>query len=108
MSRSDAQRIADILDAASELTEIVERGEAKFLSDHILQRAAERLLEIIGEAATTLSAATIEATPDVPWNDIRRLRIVLAHHYHRIDPTQVWAIAVSDVPKLVVALRTVE
>ena len=104
----DAQRIADIVDAASELTEIIERGEATFLSDHILQRAAERLLEIIGEAATTLSAETIEATPDVPWNDIRRLRIVLAHHYHRIDPTQVWTIATSDVPKLVVALRTVE
>ncbi len=108
MSRSDAQRIADILDAASELSEIIERGEAQFLSDHILQRAAERLLEIIGEAATTLSAEAIEATPDVPWNDIRRLRIVLAHHYHRIDPTQVWTIAVADVPKLVVALRTVE
>ena len=26
--------------------------------------------------------------------------ILLAHHYHRVDPEQVWTIAVNDVPAL--------
>ena len=26
---------------------------------------------------------------------------MLAHHYHRVDPDQVWMIASSEVPKLV-------
>ncbi|WP_366525197.1 HepT-like ribonuclease domain-containing protein [Ferrimicrobium sp.] len=34
------------------------------------------------------------------------LRILLAHHYHRIDPNQVWAIARVPVPDLVITLRS--
>jgi uncharacterized protein with HEPN domain len=33
------------------------------------------------------------------------LRIVLAHHYHRVDPGQVWAIATSEVPRLAEGIR---
>lgn len=66
----------------------------------LLHRAAERLLEIIGEAASTLSDELIEQIPDVAWRDVRRLRIVLAHHYHRVDPDQVWVIASVEVPAL--------
>ena len=101
MSRPDDQRIADIIDASVELAHIVARGPASFAEDTVLQRATERLLEIIGEAASTLSEQVSDATPDVPWRDIRRLRVVLAHHYHRIDPDQVWVIASQHVPALV-------
>ncbi len=38
------------------------------------------------------------------WDDVRRLRILLAHHYHRVDPDQVWAIATRDVPELADAI----
>jgi uncharacterized protein with HEPN domain len=34
------------------------------------------------------------------------LRIVLAHHYHRVDAEQVWSIATIDVPALAEAIRT--
>jgi uncharacterized protein with HEPN domain len=82
----------------------VDRGREAFDSDPILQRAAERLLEIIGEAANSLASETVERYPDVPWRDITRLRIVLAHHYHRVDAAQVWILAVDDVPKIVASL----
>lgn len=68
-------------------------------------RAAERLLEIIGEAANSLSDETTGRYPGVPWRDVRRLRIVLAHHYQRVDPNQVWTIATADVPHLVAQLE---
>lgn len=100
MSRSDDERLADILDASAELAALVSRGKAAYDGDVLLQRAAERLLEIIGEAASTLSDGLIERVPDVAWRDMRRLRIVLAHHYHRIDPDQVWQIASVEVPAL--------
>jgi len=38
--------------------------------------------------------------PDVPWSDIVALRVLLAHHYHRVDVEQVWNIAVTSVPDL--------
>lgn len=105
MTRPDNQRIADILDAASELAAIVDLGIERFRTDSILQRAAERLLEIIGEAANALSDDTKARHPELPWADVTRLRIVLAHHYHRVDAQQVWVIARDDVPALVLALQ---
>jgi hypothetical protein len=43
--------------------------------------------------------------PSVPWRDIIGLRVVLAHHYHRVDPNQVWVIAATEVPRLVQDIR---
>jgi uncharacterized protein with HEPN domain len=105
MSRSDEHRIADILSAADELSAIVNRGAIAYDNDPILRRAAERLLEIIGEAANQLQQETTDRHSEVPWRDIARLRIVLAHHYHRVDPGQVWVIATTHIPELVAALR---
>lgn len=105
MSRSDEQRIDDILEAAVEIAAIVERGRQAFMDDPVLQRAVERLLEIIGEAANSLSQATANRYAAVPWNDIARLRVLLAHHYHRVDSEQVWVIAAEDVPALVQSLQ---
>ena len=106
MTRSDDQRLADLLDASDELAGIVARGRESFDADPILRRAAERLLEIIGEAANGLSDETTGRYPTVPWHDITRLRILLAHHYHRVDPGQVWNIAAEHVPGMVAALRS--
>jgi uncharacterized protein with HEPN domain len=105
LSRSDDQRLADILEAAAELARVVEIGSEAFPSNPIHVRAAERLLEIIGEASNALSDDFKLAHPSVPWRDVAALRILLAHHYHRIDLDQVWQIASVSVPDLV---RTIE
>lgn len=51
MSEADFEHVEDILDAARELEEIVRLGKSDFDLNRKSQRAAERLLEIIGEAA---------------------------------------------------------
>ena len=43
MTRSDDQRIADILDACDELSLVVELRSQRALSEQVLLRAAERL-----------------------------------------------------------------
>ena len=73
MSRSDEQRLADILDAAAELSAIVGRGRDAFLADAILKRAAERLLEIIGEAASRLAPETQALFPSLPFHRVEHL-----------------------------------
>lgn len=42
----------------------------------------------------------------VDWRSIARLRIVLAHHYHRTDPELIWSYAIEETPVLAAALRT--
>jgi len=105
MTRRDDQRIADILDACQGLSELTDMRAKADIPAWVLTRAAERLLEIVGEAAGALSEATQGRHVDVPWRDITRLRILLAHHYQRVDQDQVWAIAEQEIPRLVTALR---
>lgn len=56
MSRADDERIADILDAARQVAEVVARGRHAWDTDRISQLAVERLLEIIGELARAMSS----------------------------------------------------
>ncbi len=101
MSRSDDQRVADILEAATEIHALVAPGRDEWDRDRTRRLAVERLLEIIGEAARALSEQGRAQYPEVPWEDVIGLRTVLAHHYHRVDPAQVWTIATAEVPGLV-------
>jgi uncharacterized protein with HEPN domain len=104
MSRPDEHRLMDIREACERIATLTARGRAAFDSDLAIQPALERMLEIIGEAANALDAETQRAFPAVPWRDITRLRILLAHHYHRIDPDQVWIFATVHVPELAAEL----
>lgn len=106
MSRSDDERVDDIIEAADQLAQLVGRGRRVFDADIVVRLAVERLLEIIGEASSAMSAGGRDRYPGIDWRDITRLRIVLAHHYHRVDPAQVWSIASEDVPPLSSALRS--
>jgi uncharacterized protein with HEPN domain len=105
VSRADEQRIDDILDAASQVTALAEEGKEAWDADRVRQLAVERLLEIIGESARALSDEARARYPEIPWSDVIGLRTVLAHHYHRVDPDQVWTIATKAVPALVAQLR---
>ena len=106
MSRSDEQRVQDILDAAGQILEVVREGRAAWDKDRLKQLAVERLLEIIGESANSLSDDFRAQYPDIAWRDIIGLRVVLAHHYHRVDPNQVWVIAEIEVARLAAQLGT--
>jgi uncharacterized protein with HEPN domain len=100
VSRADDQRIDDIVEAAAEITAIVAGGREAWDNDRVRQLAVERLLEIIGESARAMTDDGRTRSPEIPWSDVIGLRTVLAHHYHRVDPDQVWTIATTDIPAL--------
>ena len=91
--------------AAGEIASIVERGRGAFDSDIVLRRAVERCLEIMGEAAKAVSVEFAAAHPEVPWSDMAKVRDRLSHHYHRVDPDQLWTMASVDVPTVLLQLR---
>ena len=106
MSRGDDQRIADMVEVCSELAEVVADRAAGVVPERVLLRAAERLLEVLGEAASHVSADARANHPEVDWQGLSGLRIVLAHQYHRTDPNLVWQYATHEVPALALALQT--
>lgn len=108
MSRADEQRIADILMAADEVSQVVARGREAFDADVVLRRAVERCLEIIGEASKSVSAGLTDRHPEIPWSEMARVRDRLSHHYHRIDPSQLWVIATVEIPAVAEQLKSLE
>jgi uncharacterized protein with HEPN domain len=88
MSRSDTERIADILEAISAITTVKELAKS-IHPDHpatavIVDAITYRLLTI-GEAVKGLSVDFTSRHPLVPWRDITGLRDIIAHQYHRRD-----------------------
>lgn len=105
MTRSDDQRLADIVEAGDHLAALVADGRSAFDRDWMRQRASERLLEIIGEASNALTEEFRGGHPEVAWRHVVNLRHLLAHHYHRIDIDQLWTIAAVDVPAMLEQLN---
>jgi uncharacterized protein with HEPN domain len=100
LTRSDEERLVDIAEACAEVAELVARGRDEYDRDRAVRLAIERLLEIIGESANALMEETRSRFAAVDWRGITRLRVVLAHHYHRVDPELVWAMATDEIPQL--------
>jgi len=52
--------------------------------------AGEAVIGRLGDVATKLRDEIIKATPEIPWRDVKGMRIIAADAYHRIDYETVW------------------
>lgn len=105
MSTPDADHARTILGAAQELGEIVALGKGDFERNRISQRAAERLLEIIGEAAGRLSEDFNSRYPDLPLRQAKDTRNFIAHQYDGVAYRIVWDTIATDIPDLAAQMR---
>ena len=106
MSQRDNDLIEHILDAAGKLAEIVAAGRGAFDDSWLARSAAERQLEIIGEAAGKLSKQLNERRPDLPISEARSLRNVIAHEYGDVDYDLLWQTMSASVPRFADSLGT--
>jgi uncharacterized protein with HEPN domain len=79
----------------------------EYLANELLQAAVERKIQIIGEAATRISAPFRDSTPEIPWKQISGQRHVLVHDYGRIEHDRVWQVATGHVGALAVQLDAI-
>ncbi|MBI2238998.1 MAG: DUF86 domain-containing protein [Actinobacteria bacterium] len=97
--------LADIEEAGEAAREIVERGRDAWDGDRLLRLAGEAVIGRIADAANRLPDRVKTAVPNVSWDDIRDIRILVDHIYHRIDYGALWTTLEEDVPQLVEQLR---
>ncbi|MGC9155200.1 MAG: DUF86 domain-containing protein [Ferrimicrobium sp.] len=83
---------------------MVSRGIDAWREDRLLRLAGEAVISRIGDAANKLPEEVRLSTPQVPWDEIRSNRILVAHIYHRIDYEIIWETLVKDIPQMVNAL----
>ena len=93
MPERDAAFLLDMLLAARDALSFVEGlDEAAFLKSRLHQSAAIHALEVIGEAAGRVSAATQAAHPEIPWREITGMRHRLIHGYAEVRLDRVWTV----------------
>lgn len=108
MTRADRHRLLDMLEAVDDLTAIVDRGRSGWEDDKFARLAAQKLLEILGEAAKQVGDDVRARFPEVPWRDLARVRDVYTHAYHRVDFDLMWEQLVTQLPSLREALGRID
>ena len=97
----------DAREAAAKATSVAREHERdEYLKDWVLQAAAERQLEILGEALKNLRSAdptTAARIPDV--HAIIATRNILVHAYARVDQGRIWEVLTDDLPVLLPVLE---
>ena len=108
LTDTDAALLWDMRKAAREVVSFVEGIDlASYEEDLMRQRAVERSVEIIGEAARGLSEPFRSQHPEVEWRAITATRHILAHEYAAVIPGRLWRIATEHVPTLIERLEAI-
>ena len=74
--------------------------EDRFNTSRLLQDAAVRHLEIIGEAARHVPKELTDRYPDIPWRRITGMRNRITHVYFGIILERIWEVIQRDLPTL--------
>lgn len=104
MSRDDAERFADILDAVEAIRGHLLRGD---LSDGLVYDAVRVRLIEIGEAVKAIPMEVLAKEPQIPWRDAAAMRDRLAHRYFDTSHSIVMATVAHDLPELEAAVRRI-
>lgn len=103
----DAGYLWDMREAARDCIDFVKEATyEQFGADKMMHSAVERRLEVLGEAASRISDAFQDAHPEIPWKEIKGLRVVLAHRYDDLDLHQLWRAAKIHSQELLPKLDT--
>ena len=71
-----------------------------FLQNTVLRKAAERSIEIIGEASKKISKTFRDSNPTIDWRGMAGTRDKLIHDYFGVDHEILWDIIQNFLPKL--------
>lgn len=106
MRRDDASFLLDMLVAARDAVAFAEGlSYTQFARDRRSQLAILKSVEIVGEAASRLSAEARELHTEIPWREIVGMRHRLVHAYFDIDLRLVWDTVQNDLPVLIAKLE---
>jgi uncharacterized protein with HEPN domain len=79
--------------------------ETEYLNSPMLQDACERCVEVVGEAAGSVSEVFRAQHPEVPWKKIKGMRNILIHQYGAVVPQTVYETVKTELPIIITTLR---
>ena len=108
MLKDDSIRIRHMLDAALEAENfIIGKDRIDLGKDRILELALVKCIEIIGEAASSVSKECRDEFPQIPWVEIIGMRNRLIYAYFEINLDILWKTLTEDLPPLISDLKNI-
>ncbi|MDY9924662.1 DUF86 domain-containing protein [Methanosarcina sp.] len=93
--------LCEMLKAARNIKKFTEgMDKDTFLDNNKTKDVVVLQLEIIGEAAKSVSEGIKSLSPEIDWEDIIDIRDHLISTYFDIDYDRVWNTAIKDIPVL--------
>ena len=105
MRRDEAYLLDMLLQARKAVKFSTGLTYTQFDQSDLHQNAIIKSIEIIGEAASHVSAGTREAHSEIPWHEIIRMRNRLVHGYFEVTLIRVWDTVKKDLPTLIAQLE---
>jgi uncharacterized protein with HEPN domain len=105
--RSDRLYFEDIASSIVYVEEDSSGGQDEFLRNRTKRDAILRNLQIIGEAARSVSEESKTRYPELPWKGLVAFRNVAVHGYSTLDLDEIWAIIRDDLPPLKVQVERI-
>lgn len=100
--RSDAAYLAPMVQAARDAMEFTAGlTPPEWTRSRLHQHAVLKSLEIVGEAASQVSAETRDQFPMIPWTEIIGMRNRIVHAYFGVDFGVVWRSVQEDLPTMI-------
>lgn len=91
--------LEDILLSMKRISEYLQGLDVEtFKEDYKTVDAVVRNFEIIGEASKNLPLELKEKYPNLPWDQMYRLRNRVSHDYFGVDYDTIWDIAINHIP----------
>jgi len=99
MDHDDAVYLRQIIDAIEQIERYI-RGmsESEFLSRAMVQDAVVRQIELIGEAASCISAEFQTEHPKLEWSNMTGIRKKIIPENFNINLVNVWNAVQDDLP----------
>ena len=97
----DRIRLEHIVASAANIARYTEgKTYDDLMADDMMCYAVVYNILAIGEAAYHLTKAFQREHPDTPWEDIMKMRNILAHDYYKLKLQTVWEVVQHDLPPL--------
>jgi uncharacterized protein with HEPN domain len=97
LQHDDLVYVGRMLDMANKVvakTQHVDRST--FDANEDLMYAVLHFVQIVGEAARSVSKGFVAAHPEVPWKAIIGMRMKIVHDYIDVNFDRVWAVAKEE------------
>ena len=107
-NRKDIDLIRDITESIERIISYTRNIDYNdFANDYKTQDAVIRNIEIMGEAARSVSEKVKIDNADIPWKLIAGTRDKLIHDYFGVNIDIIWNIVKKEIPVLLPKIKTV-